>query len=139
MRSTPAAPSSARCSPGCGSFLSSASSWSFRIGAVANLIVSRRRLALSAFFEARASRSRCRISRAANSRSRRSSEPRQPPIVHTLVLLTFAVSGFASFALEIVWFRLLVVLLMPTTYAFTVMLATVLAGIAFGRRWRRRS
>ena len=48
------------------------------------------------------------------------------------MLLTFAVSGFASFALEIVWFRLLVVLLRPTTYAFTVMLATVLAGIAIG-------
>ena len=48
------------------------------------------------------------------------------------MLLTFAVSGFASFALEIVWFRQLVVLLRPTTYAFTVMLATVLAGIAIG-------
>ena len=41
-------------------------------------------------------------------------------------------SGFVSFALEIVWFRMLVVLFRPTTYAFTVMLATVLAGIAVG-------
>jgi spermidine synthase len=52
--------------------------------------------------------------------------------VRRLVLLTFAVSGFVSFALEIIWFRMLVILLRPTTYAFTVMLATVLAGIAIG-------
>ena len=49
-----------------------------------------------------------------------------------LVLLTFAVSGFVSFGLEIIWFRMLIVLFRPTTYAFTVMLATVLAGIAIG-------
>ena len=48
------------------------------------------------------------------------------------MLLTFAVSGFVSFALEIIWFRMLVVLFRPTTYAFTVMLGTVLAGIAIG-------
>ena len=66
MRSTPAAPSSARCSPGCGSFLSSASSWAFRIGALANLIVSVGAFALSAFYE-----------RTAGSRSRRES-PEQP-------------------------------------------------------------
>ena len=49
-----------------------------------------------------------------------------------LVLLTFAVSGFVSFGLEIIWFRMLVILFRPTTYAFTLMLATVLAGIAAG-------
>ena len=48
------------------------------------------------------------------------------------MLLTFAVSGFVSFALEIIWFRMLVILFRPTTYAFTVMLGTVLAGIAIG-------
>jgi spermidine synthase len=48
------------------------------------------------------------------------------------VLLTFGVSGFVSFGLEIIWFRMLIVLFRPTTYAFTVMLATVLAGIAVG-------
>ena len=37
-----------------------------------------------------------------------------------------------SLALEIVWFRMLVTLLRPTAYAFTIMLAAVLAGIAFG-------
>lgn len=52
--------------------------------------------------------------------------------VRYLVLAVFAVSGFASLALEIVWFRVLVIFLGPTSHAFTLMLATVLAGIAIG-------
>ncbi len=48
------------------------------------------------------------------------------------VLWTFFLSGLLSLALEIVWFRMLVVYLRPTAYAFTIMLAVVLAGIAFG-------
>ena len=48
------------------------------------------------------------------------------------VLLTFVLSGVMSLALEIVWFRMLVTLLRPTAYAFTIMLAAVLAGIALG-------
>ena len=49
-----------------------------------------------------------------------------------LVLWTFFASGLMSLALEIVWFRMLVVFLRPTAYAFTIMLACVLAGIALG-------
>lgn len=49
-----------------------------------------------------------------------------------LVLWTFFVSGVLSLALEIIWFRMLVVFLRPTAYAFTIMLACVLAGIAVG-------
>lgn len=48
------------------------------------------------------------------------------------VLWTFILSGTMSLALEIVWFRTLVTLLRPTAYAFTIMLAAVLAGIALG-------
>jgi spermidine synthase len=48
------------------------------------------------------------------------------------VLVTFVLSGVLSLALEIVWFRMLVTLLRPTAYAFTIMLASVLAGIALG-------
>ena len=48
------------------------------------------------------------------------------------VLWTFFLSGLLSLALEIVWFRMLVVYLRPTAYAFTIMLAVVLAGIAIG-------
>ena len=40
--------------------------------------------------------------------------------------------GLAALALEVVWFRMLVLFLDATTYAFTTMLATVLAGIAVG-------
>jgi spermidine synthase len=58
-----------------------------------------------------------------------------PPATSTqqqLVLWTFFVSGLLSLALEIIWFRMLVVFLRPTAYAFTIMLACVLAGIALG-------
>ncbi len=48
------------------------------------------------------------------------------------VLWTFFLSGVMSLALEIIWFRMLVVFLRPTAYAFTIMLAAVLAGIALG-------
>ena len=49
-----------------------------------------------------------------------------------IVLWTFFVSGVMSLGLEIIWFRMLVVFLRPTAYAFTIMLACVLAGIALG-------
>ncbi len=41
-------------------------------------------------------------------------------------------SGLASLALEVVWFRILVLFIPATTYAFTTMLAAVLGGIAAG-------
>lgn len=50
----------------------------------------------------------------------------------TAVIAVMAISGFASLALEVVWFRVLVQFLPATSYAFTTMLATVLAGIAVG-------
>lgn len=46
--------------------------------------------------------------------------------------LVVAVSGFASLALEIVWFRLMLQFVVATTEAFTAMLTTVLGGIAAG-------
>ncbi len=54
------------------------------------------------------------------------------PAAQRAVLWTFALSGVLSLAIEIVWFRMLVVFLRPTAYAFTIMLAAVLAGIAIG-------
>jgi spermidine synthase len=54
------------------------------------------------------------------------------PSQRRIVLWTFFVSGLMSLALEIIWFRMLVVFLRPTAYAFTIMLACVLAGIALG-------
>ena len=61
-----------------------------------------------------------------------------------LVLWVFMVSGFAALALEVVWFRAIVLVARPTVYTFAIMLAAVLFGIAFGsflitpymrRRW----
>lgn len=52
--------------------------------------------------------------------------------IRVVVLSVFAVSGFVTLALEVVWFRQLVLFLESSTYAFTVMLATVLVGIAVG-------
>ncbi len=58
--------------------------------------------------------------------------PQQTPHRPRLVLWVFFLSGVMSLALEIIWFRMLVVFLRPTAYAFTIMLACVLAGIAIG-------
>jgi spermidine synthase len=55
-----------------------------------------------------------------------------PTRVQRTVLAVFALAGFAGLALEVVWFRVLVLFIPATTYAFTTMLATVLLGIAIG-------
>jgi spermidine synthase len=49
-----------------------------------------------------------------------------------VVLAVFAVSGFTSLALEVVWFRVLTLFLRPTVYGFALMLSAILAGIAIG-------
>ena len=53
------------------------------------------------------------------------------------VLWTFFLSGLLSLALEIVWFRMLVVYLRPTAYAFTIMLAMRAGGHRRRQRPRR--
>jgi spermidine synthase len=67
-----------------------------------------------------------------------------PAGARRLVLWVFVVSGFATLALEVVWFRAIVLVARPTVYTFAIMLAAVLFGIAFGsflitpfmrRRW----
>jgi spermidine synthase len=55
-----------------------------------------------------------------------------PDRVRHLVLVVFAVSGFATLALEVVWFRVITLIVRPTVYSFAGMLATVLLGIAVG-------
>ena len=49
-----------------------------------------------------------------------------------MVLLAYAASGFCALALEVLWTRLLTVVFMGTTYAFTTMLTALLCGIAAG-------
>jgi predicted membrane-bound spermidine synthase/tetratricopeptide (TPR) repeat protein len=49
-----------------------------------------------------------------------------------LVFAAFAISGFCTLSLEVVWTRLLILIFRGTTYAFTTMLASMLTGIAVG-------
>jgi hypothetical protein len=56
----------------------------------------------------------------------------QTPAARRSILTAFIISGAASLALEVIWFRILVVHLGATIYAFVSMLATFLSGIAIG-------
>jgi spermidine synthase len=105
-------------------------SWAFRIAAATNLLVAAGALVVARFGASEAKDGQP----AAVDLPEDAGRARTPlsPIVRRLILVTFAVSGFVSFGLEIIWFRMLILLFRPTTYAFTVMLSTVLAGIALG-------
>ena len=48
------------------------------------------------------------------------------------VLLIFAVSGFSSMACEVIWTKLLGLMVGPTTYSFTMVLVTFILGLALG-------
>jgi spermidine synthase len=61
-----------------------------------------------------------------------------PDALRRRLLVVFAVSGFASLALEVVWFRVLSLFLQVTAYAFSIMLAAFLTGIAAGSAWAAR-
>lgn len=47
-------------------------------------------------------------------------------------LLVFAVSGFCSMAYEVIWTKLLGLVVGPTTYSFTLILVTFITGLALG-------
>jgi len=47
-------------------------------------------------------------------------------------LVIFAVSGFCSMAYEVIWTKLLGLLVGPTTYSFTIVLVTFISGLALG-------
>jgi spermidine synthase len=111
-------------------------SWAFRVAAIVNLLIAAGALVLSRRADASsasiAATEPVRVVAAPATAGPTAEIAPTSEIVRRLVLLTFAVSGFVSFALEIIWFRMLILLFRPTTYAFTVMLAMVLAGIAIG-------
>ena len=52
--------------------------------------------------------------------------------VITGALIIFAISGFCSMALEVIWTRLLGLIVGPTTYSFTIVLVTFIFGLALG-------
>ena len=47
-------------------------------------------------------------------------------------LWIFAVSGFCAMAYEVIWIRLLGLIIGPTTYSFTLVIATFIIGLALG-------
>src|SRR3989337_3740848 len=49
-----------------------------------------------------------------------------------IVIVAFTISGFCSLAYEVLWTRVLSLVLGSSVYAFTIMLATFLAGIGIG-------
>lgn len=55
-----------------------------------------------------------------------------------MVLFGTALSGAASFAYEIIWIRMLSMAVGSTMHAFELMLASFIAGIAFGGLWVRK-
>ncbi len=57
-------------------------------------------------------------------------DPRDP--VRRTILIALALSGFVALAMEVVWFRALVLIFGSTTYSFSAMLACFLAGLALG-------
>ena len=62
-----------------------------------------------------------------------------PPVVLYCALAIFMVSGFCAMAYEVFWTKLLGLLIGPTTYSFTIVLVTFIAGLALGNlafgRW----
>ncbi len=73
--------------------------------------------------------------------AKKSATATAPPILTPQPLLAglaMAVSGFLSLALQVVWSRLLAQVLGPTTYAFSLVVAVFVAGLALGAasgRW----
>ncbi len=49
-----------------------------------------------------------------------------------IVLVIFAISGFCAMAYQVIWTRLLSLIIGPTTYAFTIVVTTFIAGLAIG-------
>lgn len=52
--------------------------------------------------------------------------------IKKVALIVFALSGFASMAYEVLWSRILIMIIGSSTYAFTVLLIVLLSGIAVG-------
>ncbi|UCF43618.1 MAG: fused MFS/spermidine synthase, partial [Planctomycetota bacterium] len=56
----------------------------------------------------------------------------QYPGALTPALIIFAVSGFCAMAYEVIWAKLLGLIVGPTTYSFTIVLVTFILGLALG-------
>jgi spermidine synthase len=111
--------------------------FSFRVGAALNLAVGIAALVASTSWERHdddtdALSGGGELAPATAPASVQPTEQPVPSSQRALVLAAFTLSGFVSLALEIVWFRVLVLYMDATNHAFAIMLATVLVGIAVG-------
>ena len=98
------------------------------IGALC-LLVSRRRTGWIVPEEARDQS----VPRAAKSpKAAKSAPPAGERVPVGAVLAVFAVTGFCAMAYEVIWTKLLGLLVGPTTYSFTVVLVTFITGLALG-------
>ncbi len=100
--------------------------------AVCNLTAAVAALALGAVARPTAPLATTNAENSASTDTEEVTGPGFAPMVRALVIVTFAVQGFASLAYEIIWTRILALILDGTTYAFSTVLATVLLGIALG-------
>ncbi|MFC1714497.1 fused MFS/spermidine synthase [Candidatus Poribacteria bacterium] len=55
-----------------------------------------------------------------------------PPLSIRLIVVGFGLSGFAALAYEVIWARVLSMILGTTVYAFSIMLTSFLCGLALG-------
>ena len=62
----------------------------------------------------------------------KSSTRESKPIEITVVIAGFAVSGFVALAYEVIWSRVLALIIGSSVYAFSIMLTTFLIGLAAG-------
>jgi spermidine synthase len=59
-------------------------------------------------------------------------EPLPHPFQKHAALVIFLVSGFCAMAAQVIWTRLLGLIVGPTTYSFTIVLVTFITGLALG-------
>ncbi len=57
-------------------------------------------------------------------------EGEKQPVIFALVI--FAISGFSAMAYEVIWIKLLGIIIGPTTYSFTIVLVTFITCLALG-------
>jgi spermidine synthase len=101
------------------------------IGVAANVGVGILAILLSALTE-RASEQEAAPSEELAEKTVSQPEAAIPGYARAAVLAAFALSGFCMLALEVLWTRMLTVVFIGTTYAFTTMLTALLCGIAVG-------
>lgn len=102
---------------------------------VLNVIIGSLCILVSSALKKRSTKSGEMTESAVKTRERKHHEASDSPIPGiyiTSALIVFAVSGFCAMAYEVIWTKLLGLLVGPTTYSFTIVLVTFITGLALG-------